>query len=62
MVTAAMDGRVKVWDRRTNEFRFDLRDKVDCVWQFASRKHIVALAMDKGQGRYLVELWDLGGL
>ena len=63
LVTGSMNGLLRVWDRQTDEFSFDLRERNEPIFQLVSRGNLVAVIVHGCErGKWLVELYDISGL
>jgi hypothetical protein len=59
LILGGMDGRLQVWDYKNDQPVFELRDQVRAVWQLASGRDKLAVALRVGDGKHVVELWTL---
>ncbi|OCK81062.1 hypothetical protein K432DRAFT_381662 [Lepidopterella palustris CBS 459.81] len=56
MVTGAVNGLLRAWDRQTNQVRFDLRVRQGTVHHVTTRGDLLAVVVWPESGKNLVEL------
>ncbi|OCK74632.1 WD40 repeat-like protein [Lepidopterella palustris CBS 459.81] len=62
MVTGAVNGLLRAWDRQTNQVRFDLRVRQGSVHHVAIRGDLLAVVAWFESGKHLIELYNISAL
>ncbi|KAF2814627.1 WD40 repeat-like protein [Mytilinidion resinicola] len=62
MITGAVNGLLRAWDRQTHQVRFDLRERQGEVYKFAAKGGLLAVVVWLENGKHLVELYNISEL